>query len=162
NRRSTGSGRPGSAAAATARAPVLRAPDRRGALAASPPAPALREAKLRRRRRPSASLALQLRDERQQGLVKSLGRNGADVLVTDAPVAIDHEGLRHAVDAEIDSDPARFIVANRSIGIAQFAQPLARVGGLVLVVDAIDRHPTLALQAQQDRVLRAAGHAPRR
>ena len=89
-------------------------------------------------------------------IVLSTSRLGqrADMLVADAPGAIDDEGLGDAVDAPIDADPA-VIGADPRIGIAELGDPGERRVGLVLVVDAVDRHALLRAPA------RSAPDAPR-
>ena len=74
--------------------------------------------------------------------------------------AVYDEGLRHAVNAEIDSGAATRIHADPCIGIAQRRQILLRIGGWVLVVDAVDRHAHDLREFRQHRSLGAARRAP--
>src|SRR6187551_3063791 len=63
-------------------------------------------------------------------------RDRADVLVDDLPLAVDDEGLRHAVDTPFDGGAPVAVCADGGERIAVAAQEATRSGRLVLVVDA--------------------------
>jgi hypothetical protein len=83
------------------------------------------------------------------------------VLHANDAVAVDDEGLRDAIDAEVEADAAVLVEERRVVGIAEARQPRARVGAGVLVVESVDRHDALLRELEQQRVLFAAGDAPR-
>src|SRR5512139_493238 len=58
-----------------------------------------------RRRIPAAS-DIQLFQKRHDLLLDHLGRQRPDLLVADGALLVDDEGLRHAVDAVVDTDAA--------------------------------------------------------
>src|ERR1043166_7495377 len=83
------------------------------------------------------------------------------MLVADAPLAIDNEGLRDAIDAPIDADPA-VIGADPRIRVAERRDPRHRGILFVLVVDAVDRHALGRGERLQYGMLGAARRASRR
>ena len=85
---------------------------------------------------------------------------GSGVPVHDAPVAVDDEGLRHAVDAELAGDLALGVVAALDEGVAVPGKPLDRVDALVLVVESVD--PDLVGHGDEERELGEARRAPAR
>src|SRR6188508_2150733 len=115
----------------------------------------------------SATIALQsesgieLLQQRLDLVRQHVGRQRADVLQADDAVLVDDEGLGHAVDAEVDADPALDVVERGVVRIAEAGQPAGGVLALVLVVEAVERHHLLLRELDQQRMLLAAGDAPR-
>src|SRR6266496_1853355 len=103
----------------------------------------------------------ELLHQRQQLFPDDLRRERADAFVADDAELVDHVGLGNAVDAVVDADLAFEVVDRKLIGIAHALQPRQAVFALVLVVEAVERHRAAFGEIEQDRVLLAAGHAPR-
>src|SRR5664279_5053778 len=139
------------------------------AAAASPAAttqPRNARARNERGRDPAAAieptgLRIELLEQRLDLVGEDLGRERADVLHADDAVAVDDEGLRHAVHAEIDADPSLVVEERGVVRVAEAGQPAVGVEPRVLVVEAIDRHGALLGELDEHRVLLAAGDAPR-
>ena len=99
-------------------------------------------------------------------LSRRFRRHRPDHLVGDRPVAPDDEGLRHAVDAPVDSRPAVRVEADLGVGVSLGAEKAAHVLGRILLRDAEDHH-SLRLQRgvrrerHQIGMLEMAGLAPR-
>src|SRR5690606_287722 len=136
----------------------------------------------RRRKASEASTGTaQLLDLRHEHVLQRIGRDRADVLVADAALAIDQEGFRHAIHAEVDADAAVDVEHRQHVGVAMVLEPGARTldghAGLglerhaarvdrtvathFLVVEADHGHQLLLRHAHQHRMLLATGDAPR-
>jgi len=83
------------------------------------------------------------------------------MLVPDAAVAVDHERLGHAVDAVLDAHAPVDIAGGRDVGIAIARQPLPRLVGLVLVVQAKQRNAMALRDLAQHGQFVLARSAPR-
>src|SRR5207247_1052906 len=84
-----------------------------------------------------------------------------DILVYDDPLRVYQKGLRRAVHAIVDGCAALAIDGDGLVGIAELSEPRARLGILVLPVQADDRHDPGLTHFQQHAVLRSALAAPR-
>ena len=82
------------------------------------------------------------------------------MLVGDAPVRVDDEGLRHAVDAPVDTDATVGVGAGARVGITELGKPGLGLPGLVLVVDSVNRNDVSTRELCEQRMLVAARHAP--
>src|SRR5262245_2041209 len=105
---------------------------------------------------------LQFTDQRQDLLLERIARHGPDVLLADRAGLVDHESLWHAVNAVFDADAPVRVGHRQQVGVAETAQPRLGFVGLVLVVEADDRHGLGARQLGEQRMLVATGNAPRR
>src|SRR3546814_20578523 len=86
--------------------------------------------------------------------------DGANVLVSNAAVPTDDEGLRHTVDTPVNRDPAIQIGAGACVRISQVIQPLGGVRGPVPVVETMDRDDVIRLELHEKRMLLSTGRAP--
>src|SRR3546814_3676947 len=77
-------------------------------------------------------------DQRQDLRLQDLRCDGANVLVSNAAVPTDDEGLRHTVDTPVNRDPAIQIGAGACVRISQVIQPLGGVRGPVPVVATME------------------------
>ena len=82
------------------------------------------------------------------------------MLEGDNPLAIDHEGLRHAIDAPLDAHAPVAVGAHAGIGIAQFGEKGAGIGCRIVIIDAEDFNLAALGQVHQERMFDPAGHAP--
>ena len=57
------------------------------------------------------------------------------MLVDDPPLAVDHEGFRHAIDPPFNTGPARQILPDLRVRIAQLIKELFGLIGRVFVVE---------------------------
>ena len=89
-------------------------------------------------------------------------RDRPDLLVADHALPVDHEGLGHAVDAEIDAHPALGIGDAQHVGIAELLEPRLAGVRLVLVVEPDERNDAALRELHEQRMLVAARRAPRR
>src|SRR3546814_18321983 len=78
-------------------------------------------------------------DQRQDLRLQDLRCDGANVLVSNAAVPTDDEGLRHTVDTPVNRDPAIQLGAGARVRISQLIQPLGDVRGPGHEVETIDR-----------------------
>jgi hypothetical protein len=99
--------------------------------------------------------------ERQDLLLERLDGDRADLLVADHARLVDDERLWHAVDAVVEAHRAVAVDDGHRVGVAVLREPALARGGLVLVIQADDRHHLGLAELDQQRVLLAAGHAPR-
>src|SRR5690606_19116735 len=106
-------------------------------------------------------LTLQLADEGYYALVHDLRRHGADLLVADDALLVDHVRFRHSVDAVVEADGALHVVERGGEGIAVLCKPAQAVFALVLVVEAVERREPRPGELDEQPVLVAAGDAPR-
>src|SRR5438876_12432099 len=115
----------------------------------------------RSRRGPASRWFLQ---KRVQMLAGELVGEGSYFLEAHAPLAVDEECLRHAVDSVADGDPTGGVGRVRE-AVAELGEELPRRLFLVLDVDADDRHALVLVRApgplEGRRFLVAGGHAPR-
>src|SRR5262249_3933057 len=157
-RRSIRSGRRGSAARGSAPAPGLRGRDRRGARRARRPVPraAMPPAATGGGAPRCGSRAGELPQQRQDLPIDVLAAERTHMAEADAPGLVENIGLRHAVDAELDADPAVAVDAYATIRVAELRQEFLRVLGLVLIGDAVEGAAAILLEAHQERMLGAA------
>ena len=109
------------------------------------------------------ALSAPLRAPRIAGMIfvsRLCARDRADVLVDDLTPAVDDKRLGHAVDAPFDGGAAVGIDADRGERIAVAAEEAARVGGLILVVDAEQPHARRA-RCKADQVRGAPARTAR-
>ena len=91
---------------------------------------------------------------------QSASGDRTDLLVPDPSATIDDERFRYTGDAEVDPGPRRRVARDAGVGVAELRQPAAPRGGIVLPVDAVDRHAARG-DLEQHRVLGRARRAPR-
>src|SRR3546814_2498935 len=89
-------------------------------------------------------------DQRQDLRLQDLRCDGANVLVSNAAVPTDDEGLRHTVDTPVNRDPAIQIGAGACVRISQVIQPLGGVRGPVPVVETMDRDDVIRLELRSE------------
>src|SRR4051812_1738234 len=104
---------------------------------------------------------LQFLHQRQDPVAHDLGREDADALVADHPLAVDDEGLGHAVDAVVHPEAALAVVQGERVGVAEASEPGNGLLALVLVVEPDHRRGARARQRGEGGVLLAARDAPR-
>src|SRR3990172_3940273 len=104
---------------------------------------------------------IQFLHQRRDLLLRDFGRERADVLVADHPVAVDNVGFRHAVDAVVDADAAGGVEHRELERIAVAREPRQRVLAGVLVVEADHGRDLRFRQRGDHRMLHQAGRAPR-
>src|ERR1700754_69187 len=90
-----------------------------------------------------------------------LRRQRPDQLEAHDALLVDHEGLGHAVDAEVDAHAALLVEERHGIRVAETREPAEAFFSRVFVVQADDRHRARLREAHERRVLGAAGLAPR-
>src|SRR5215510_7491575 len=112
-------------------------------------------------RAPLSSAPLSSADRRDDLGLERLGRDRPDVFKGDAALAIDDEGLGHAIDTPFDGGPAIAVHADGDKGIAVAAEEAPRGGRLILVIDAEHAHAGLLLEPHQNGMLLNAWDAPR-
>src|SRR6266511_5479415 len=100
-------------------------------------------------------------DQRKDRIFEGLRRERANVLVSDAAVLADNEGLRNAVDSPINADSAVAIGAGARVRVAQCVEPPRGVVGVVLVVETVNRNDTFGLKLHEHGMLLPARDAPR-
>src|SRR3546814_6941308 len=83
--------------------------------------------------------------------------DGANVLVSNAAVPTDDEGLRHTVDTPVNRDPAIQIDAGARVRISQVIQPLGGVRGPVSVVETMERDDVIRLELHEKRMVLSTG-----
>src|SRR5258705_13344450 len=105
--------------------------------------------------------ALRRRDRRKDHALERSLRDRADVLVGDAALAIDDEGLRHAVDAPFDRGASVAVDADGGEGIAVKAKEAPRRSRLVLVIDPKELDARPLFERHEKRALLRARDAPR-
>src|SRR5438445_5944716 len=109
-----------------------------------------------------ALLAIKFIQQGNQLLAHQFAGDRADALVTDHAALVDDVGLRHAVYAVVDADPAVEIEGRQPVRIAEALQPAERIVGLVLVIEPVQRCRAALRERDEYRMLVAAGNAPRR
>src|SRR5712691_4438095 len=100
----------------------------------------------------------------QQGgelVAHQLAGDRADALVADHAALVDDVGLRHAVYAVVDADPAVEIEGREPVRVAKALQPAERIVALILVIQPVQRCRGALRELDQHRMLVAAGDAPR-
>src|SRR6266436_4414421 len=108
-----------------------------------------------------ALLAIKFIQQGNQLVTHQLAGDRADALVADHAALVDDVGLRHAVYAVVDADPAVEIEGRQPVGIAEALQPAERIVARVLVIEPIQRCRGALRERDQHRMLVAAGDAPR-
>src|SRR5688572_25744434 len=78
--------------------------------------------------------AIQFLQQRHDARLQYLGRHRPHVLEADHAGLVDHKGLGHAVDAEVDADAAIEVRQRQVVRVAELLEPRLRVVALVLVV----------------------------
>src|SRR3546814_17011778 len=99
-------------------------------------------------------------DQRQDLRLQDLRCDGANVLVSNAAVPTDDEGLRPTVDTPVNRDPAIQIGAGACVRISQVIQPLGGARGPVPVVETMDRDDVIRLDLPETRTLLSTGRSP--
>src|SRR6267143_1318224 len=110
----------------------------------------------------SSALATETASNNAKALLAIKFIQRADELVADHAALVDDVGLRHAVHAVVDADPAVEIEGREPVRVAKALQPAERIVALVLVIQPVNRHRAALREFDQDRMLVAAGDAPRR
>src|SRR5512138_637446 len=105
----------------------------------------------------SRTLTIELPQQRHDLRLDHALRQRSDVLEANHALLVDHERLRHAVDAEVDADATVVVRQRDGVGVAELLQPAACVVALVLVVQAHQRRQLGARQRQHLRMLFPAG-----
>src|SRR5471032_773118 len=95
------------------------------------------------------SSTIELPYDGQQFLAYQLRRQRTGKLQPYLSLFVDDEGLRHAVDAELDAGLAVAVKGRYLIGIAEFLQPLLAVAAHVVVVQPNDRRSRQPGKLQQ-------------
>src|SRR5881396_539695 len=108
-----------------------------------------------------ALLAIKFIQQGNELVAHQLDGDRADALVADHAALVDDVGLRHAVHAVVDADPAVEIERRQPVGIAEALQPAERVVARVLVIEPVQRCCGALGKLDQHRMLVAAGDAPR-
>src|SRR2546426_9435378 len=108
-----------------------------------------------------ALLAIEFIQQGDELVAHQLAGDRADALVADHAALVDDVGLRHAVHAVVDADPAVEIEGRQPVRIAEALQPAERIVGLVLVIEPVQRRRGALRELDQHRMLVAAGDAPR-
>ena len=138
-------------------------------------------AKTKARLRPRIVHLFKLRQQRHDLVAEHVRADRSGVLHADDAGLVDDVGFRHAIDAVVDADAAVEVHHGQLVRVAVLAEPgvgalegefflflgahLAHVEAAVaahfLVVEADQRHVDLLREVDEDRVLGAAGNAPR-
>src|SRR5215831_7295590 len=105
---------------------------------------------------------LQLSHQRQDLLLQRFDRERSDLLVTNYALPVDDEGFRNAIHSIVDADAAVAIDDRRRVRIAVLREPGLACAGIVLVLETVDRYGLGRSELHEQRMLLAAGHAPRR
>src|SRR2546427_3359903 len=108
-----------------------------------------------------ALFAIEFIDQRDELFLDQLVGDRADALVADHAALVDDVGLRHAVHAVVDADPAVEIEGRQPVRVAEALQPAERIVARVLVIEPVQRCRGALRELDQHRMLVAAGDAPR-
>src|SRR5437879_12732221 len=84
-----------------------------------------------------ALLAIKFIQQGNELVAHQLAGDRADALVADHAALVDDVGLRHAVHAVVDADPAVEVERRQPVGIAEALQPAERIGARVLVIEPV-------------------------
>src|SRR5712692_8143371 len=109
-----------------------------------------------------ALLAVKFIQQGDELVAHQLAGDRTDALVADHAALVDDVGLRHAVHAVVDANPAVEIQGREPVWVAEAFQPAERIVALVLVIEPVQRCRAALREFDQHRMLVAAGDAPRR